>query len=53
MSNILNGFTISGITGNVTAVLSAIGPALTLLVGILLAFLVITNIVEIIQKKDK
>ena len=54
MNNMLTGLSVSTITANTTAVLSAIAPVFTLLVGLLLAFLVITSIVEMIrQKKNK
>lgn len=59
MENITSGLTISSITSNATSGLVAVGPYLTLILGILLAFFIITNLVDIIrdakekEKKDE
>jgi TRAP-type C4-dicarboxylate transport system permease small subunit len=57
MENITSGLTISSITSNATSGLTAISPYLTLILGILLAFFIIKNLIDIIrdakEKKDE
>jgi hypothetical protein len=54
MEHIADGLTISSLTTNATSALSAIGPYLTLILGILLALYVLGETLEMLkQKKDK
>jgi len=55
MENIFNGVQISDLTDTATGMISALGPYVALLVGILLAFFVISflvNMIKIKRKKD-
>lgn len=47
MANILTNVSITDLLSNTTNVLSAISPFLVLLVGVLLAFLIITEIIKL------
>jgi len=51
MDNILNNVSLTNLTTNTTDILIAVKPFLTLLLGILLAFLVIGSIIDFIKQK--
>lgn len=53
MSHIFDAFSISTLGSNTTDVISALGPLVELLVGILLAFSVIEYIVGIFHKEKE
>jgi hypothetical protein len=52
MEHITDGLTIQDLTANATSAIASISPYLTLLLGILLAFYVISEIVNMLKNKD-
>jgi len=53
MNHILDNLSIANVLTNTTDVLSAVGPYLELLAGLLLAFLAVGYLVSILSKKKE